>query len=67
MALSMSNSHHCSTCPLIPKDLQEQLIFLRDMKQVVSGTGKHAWARRAEALGVYEDSCGLRYKPTLLG
>ncbi|GAX10624.1 hypothetical protein FisN_14Lh131 [Fistulifera solaris] len=67
MALSMSNTHLCDTCPHIPKDLQQQLIFLRDMKQVVSGTGKNAWALRAGALGVYEDGYGLRYKSTLLG
>ena len=67
MALSMSNTHLCDTCPRIPNELQAQLRFLRDRKQIVSGTGKHAWAVRAEALGVYEDVCGLRYKPTLLG
>ena len=66
MAQNMAQTHLCGTCTEIPKDLQAELIRLREMKTTASGTGKSTWADRVKVLGVYEDQCGLRYTSSIL-
>ena len=67
MAQNMANTHLCDTCTNIPKDLRAELLRLRQIKTQLAGTGKESWAAKAQVLGVYEDSCGLRYTKTILG
>lgn len=67
-AQNMANTHFLSDqpCPRVPPDIHDDLFRLRDMRSTVAGSGKAAWAEKAKALGVYEDTCGLRYRKRLL-
>jgi hypothetical protein len=65
MAQNMANTHLCASCPQIPQDIRAELIRMQGAKASMGGTGKSAWAERVGVLGVFEDSCGLRYKKTI--
>ena len=64
-AQNMASIHLCEHCHYIPQNLREELLRLRNSK--ASGGGKHQWAERARALGVYEDDHGLRFEKQIGG
>jgi hypothetical protein len=66
MAQNMANTHLCASCPKIPQDIRAELIRMQADKPSLGGTGKTVWAHRVGVLGVFEDSCGLRYKNSIM-
>lgn len=63
-AQNLAVTHLMQNCPVVPRDVRECLNSLRDKKSAAGG-GKHAWADRAGALGVFEDEHGLRFTSRL--
>ena len=73
--------HFLQFCEYIPKDTRESLLTLsqdptasslvertgdsHNKKSKKSTGGKEAWARRIQALGVYEDEHGLRFEKSV--
>lgn len=63
-AQNLANGHLIEGCPLVPPSVRSTLVRLKNQKSSTGG-GKHAWAERCHALGVYEDECGLRFASRL--
>ena len=62
----LTNTHLLSTCQSIPDSIRRKLIHLRENDQGrKSAIGKEGWGYRAKMVGVYEDSNGLRFAPSL--
>ena len=56
----LSQGHLLELCPSVPENVREEMKTLRTKKSSVTA-GKDYWAKTAEALGLYEDSYGLRF------
>lgn len=61
-AQNIAVSHLLELCPQVPDDVRQSLIKGQGQK---SSAGKQSWALRAKALGVFEDSHGLRYAKSI--
>jgi hypothetical protein len=59
-AQNLANGHLVEGCPMVPDSVRAELVKLKAKKSAAGG-GKVAWAERTTALGVFEDSCGLRF------
>jgi len=66
-AQKMTVGHLCKHCTMIPDDIREQLLFLKDQKSS-DGGGKRYWANGVRSLDVIETPCdGLSFaKPSPL-
>ena len=60
-AQNMASSHLCNHCQLIPDNLRQELVILRDRKSLAGG-GKQYWADGVAALGVVEGDWFLHFK-----
>ena len=49
----MTVGHLCKHCTMIPKEIRERLLFLKDQKSS-DGGGKRYWANCVRSLGVIE-------------
>ena len=56
----IAKNHLLEACTEIPQEIRTELLQLCALKESSQG-GKEMWARSAQALGVYEDSFGLRF------
>lgn len=65
-AQNMAKNHLCRHCRLLPEDVRQKLISLRDCKRRAAG-GKKYWAEGAKVLGVHECIDGLRFKDSSTG
>jgi hypothetical protein len=65
-AQNMAKNHLCEHCRLIPADVKNQLLGLRDCKRRAGG-GKTYWAEGARVLGVHETRNGLRFRNSKTG
>ena len=65
-AQNMAKNHLCKHCRLIPPDIKNELLGLRDFKRRAAG-GKNYWGEGARVLGVYESKDGLRFKNSTTG
>ena len=63
-ASNLAIVHLGEHCQIIDDQLRNELASLRNMLSS-GGAGKKIWADRAEVLGVFEDSNGLRFLPTI--
>ncbi len=52
-AQKMTVGHLCKHCTMIPEEVREKLVFLKDQKSS-DGGGKRYWADRVRSLGVIE-------------
>ena len=61
-AQKMTVGHLCKHCTMIPEDIRERLVFLKDQKSS-DGGGKRYWANGVRSLGVIETSAdGLSFE-----
>lgn len=65
-AQNMAKNHLCKHCRLIPPEIKNQLLGLRDCKRRAAG-GKTYWAEGARVLSVIESSNGLRFRNSKTG
>lgn len=65
-AQNMAKNHLCKHCRLIPPNVKNELLGLRDFKRRAAG-GKNYWGEGARVLGVYESKDGLRFKNSTTG
>ena len=59
----MASSHLCIHCDDIPKELRENLLHLKSIKQNPGG-GKDYWACGVQSKGIIETEDGLRFAPS---
>ena len=55
-AQKMTVGHLCKHCTMIPEDIRERLVSLKDQKSS-DGGGKRYWANGVRSLGVIETPC----------
>jgi hypothetical protein len=60
-AQNLATSHLSGRCQLIPDELRQELVSLRDRKSLAGG-GKEYWAYSAASLGIIEVEGTLRFK-----
>ena len=53
----MTVGHLCKHCTMIPNEIRERLLFLKDQKSS-DGGGKRYWANGVRSLGVVETPSG---------
>lgn len=65
-AQNMAKNHLCRHCRLIPMEIKNELLTLRNFKRRAAG-GKSYWGEGARVLGVIECKSGLRFKNSTTG
>jgi hypothetical protein len=61
---NMATTHLCETCPNIPAECKKDLLYYKEQKEIAGG-GKAHWGSVAANMGVYQEECGLRFRPRL--
>jgi hypothetical protein len=61
-AQNLASSHLSGRCQLIPDELRQEILSLRDRKSSAGG-GKEYWASSAASLGIAEVDGIIRFKP----